>query len=333
MKGKIIIIGLILGSLIGANVLWGESFFFKAGAGAGYDSNLFSDRDAIAGIMGTLKIQGEGIFGEEPLQFYGGLDLYAELNQYYTLLDGKAGAGLIIKPNIYSIIKAVGSYQYYMNVFGAVEAMAEFKGDLTPGLTGGVKYELRSQGSLSGSTNETYINHGFKAGVFFDITDFLLADISVNGGLRTYTEVIPSAPLGNNMIGGTAAFILIPDYNTDIKAGYSFANYSSSRGGLTVFSTTNMLYTYNNATLHSVFAELDFEISLEWSVSLLGRVDFIYLPDAAKSETAYIAGIRTDIFIDPSVKLEIPVVFSGLASEVAENYNKLRVNFDINFLL
>jgi hypothetical protein len=333
MKRKVFYTGILLGLFIGINGLWGESFFFKAGVGAGYDSNLFSDPDAIAGILGMINIQSEGVFGEEPLQFYGGLDIYGELNQYYMSLDGKAAAGLIIKPNIYSIIKAIGAYQYYMNVFGAVNASAEFKGDLTPGLTGGVTYELRSQSSLSGATNETYINHGVKVNAFMDITDFLLADISVNGGLRTYTDVIPSAPLGNNMIGATMAFILVPDYNTDIKLGYTFSDYMSSRSGLTVFSTTNMLYTYNNAAVHTVFLELNYDISLEWSLTLMGRVDFITLNDIAKSETAYLAGVKTDIFIDPSVKLEIPLIFSGLTSEVIDNYNKLRVSFNINFLL
>ncbi|OHD55057.1 MAG: hypothetical protein A2Y33_14725 [Spirochaetes bacterium GWF1_51_8] len=324
---------IVLIGIIAAVPVWADQGFLKAGIGAGFDSNIFGDGDNISGIIGNVKLAGEGVTDGELFKLHGGIAIDAEANPYYFLLDASAGAGMILTPDIYTLFRVNAGYNFRMYINHSLDIGLIIKRDLGTAITADLSYGYQPVFSLSGTSNESVLGHSVNGGLSIALADSLSVLAHGGYGIRNYFELPYSGDiLRNRNWAVECGILLLPDYDTSVKAAYSYTSYLSSSQSFTVYSTTNMLYLYNDAEVHSIALEAGLDIGFDVSFRLMGKIDFIRLIAVSQYETAYLAVLKTDIFLDPSWKMEIPITFSGMSGAVSQSYARLKAGVDIFYL-
>jgi len=308
-------------------------FFVKVGGGAGYDTNPMLSLSSAGGIFGTAHLFAEGLTGEKPYEVYGSADITGVLNTNYVLLDSEGTIGIVYNPSLFTILRALLSYRYQVDINNAIKAMFDLRHDLGSIFTGHAGYEYDSAYTLAGIPHESVFSHKLIIGGNMDFFRIGYFDFEFNYMQRNYFQLtIASNTLKNDLLKGSLLFSIYLDYSLTLKLGYGISRYISSGNTLIVYSTTNQIIRYNTGWKQSAVLGLEWNPAPEYQLSLIGLVEYSSMDIPQKGELVYSAGILNSIYLTPSWKIEIPLTYSARKSELVPEFERIRAAIEIYFL-
>ena len=314
-------------------ILSAGKFFVKAGAGAGYDTNPQLSIQAAGGFFGTAHIFVEGLTGEKPYEVYGAVDIFSVLDTNYVLIDGEGTIGVIYNPSLYTILRALLTYRYQMDINNAVKAVFDLRHDLSSFLTGHAGYEYDNAYTLANIPYESVFSHKLILGGNMDLFGIGYLDFEFNYLQRNYFQItIASNTLKNDLLKGSLLFTINVDYSLTLKFGYGLSRNISSVNSLIVYSTTNQIIRYNTGWKQTAVAGLEWNPAPEYRLSIFAMAEYSILDIPRKGETVYSAGILNSIYLTPSWKLEIPLTYTARKSDFIPEYERFRAGMEIYFL-
>ncbi|OHD54415.1 MAG: hypothetical protein A2Y33_04540 [Spirochaetes bacterium GWF1_51_8] len=301
--------------------------FLKTGIGGGYDTYG-------GGIYGVFKLNAEGLTGDKPYEVFGAVNLLGTLTTNYALVDGEGTIGVFYTPSLYTVFHALVSYRYIFDIHNWIKATLDLKYDLGRQVTLHGQYKYISAVSLAAVLPDSYNNHLLTGGGSFDLSSYFTIDAEINYSLRDYFKIsIGNKTLKNDQIKAGISFILYPDYGLTLKIGYAYLHNQSSETAFYNNTATNQSFLYNTADTHSGLFGLEWNLAQEFRLSILGQVNSISYAVPQKSDLTYFAGILLETYLSPSVKIEVPLGYSGCFGAVQASYDRIRGGIELYFFL
>ncbi len=307
--------------------------YVKAGLGLGYDSNVFLDQlgtgqgFAQAQFSTELKSQGQ------EFQVLGRADAQLELYSLFNTLNIRAGSGFRWHPSIYSLIKGWANFQYYMGLNYSLQAMAEYEQDLGDIATTRFGYEYNRSWGLDIITNENIQNHEAWIGVNLDINYRLYLDLEAGWSDSIYQDIMtPTGALHSSLWQTTVKANLIPGPLFNMEIRYNYLYNIVNMDTVIIVSSTNLLYTYNNADIHKLSVKFTYDAGIRTSLYSQVEKEWVSLTSSAQTESRW--GIMAGItyFLNPSWKLEIPVTWDIVDSDIGGQYQRVRSSAQLYYL-
>lgn len=320
--------------LAGMNALFADHlFYFKAGGGLGYDSNVLDSTVAYRSLFGNLSLAGQYEAVSDDWKIIVTANGDSEIYDFFYYLGLGTGAGFEWTAGPGSLLRLGGRYLYLMDIKQMGSLDGEFAQDLGGFSTARIGYAFDLSGAAAGVTNEQYLGHAAWAGWNFDLGSAGFGELTVRDDVRGYSWIrVSGAEMNHNAVSASALLTFLPGALVEISAGGRAAWHDSFTTNLSVFCDTNDLAWYNTAAVFEGNAGL----KVDWSSFLVTRFEFRYgwtgLAHHPVTETKLAAGMSVEWYLDDSVKLECPVSYQWKDSGLSGVSDRWKAQANIYYL-
>lgn len=310
-----------------------DNIFLKAGFGVGYDSNLLFSFPQYNTELYLIKFGGYGKWGSDGVQFIAHVNSDSEVyNVYYNIKAG-LGGDIVLQPTDEVYIQGGISYLYMMDISETLLGNIEYRQDIGEYFTFKSLYGIENSTGINGVTNESFLLNSFSAGVEFDLTSLIEAEVNLNDTFISYFRIfVDGKGLNNNGLKALLLLTFTPDYNCSIRIGGGYSYYDTFNTNLCIFSDTNSIYLYNTANQYRFLASLNYEWTPNFKTTLSAETSLVSLVYHPVTEEVYNFMIQADYYFNSSWKIEIPLFYTLKNSTLLASFDRWRVATVVYYL-